>query len=293
MLQKFQSPYIFETAFAKRWRACLLYSLFVFAFLLVFQPFGLSALNNGLFKICLGYGLTTFLVMSLLNLVLPTIFPSYFSEERWTVGREIWWTIINISVIGLGNALYNNFLQINSLSFYSVVILEAYTLSVGVIPIAVTVLLKENRLKKKYETKSSEINAELKEQAIPETPKYEKKLPQLITLSSETGSEDLTIPLDSLLYMQSSENYVEVFYLIETNLSKKLLRNSLKSISESLIEQQSLFRCHKSYLVNLQKVDHVSGNAQGYKLHLRGIDTLVPVSRQLNTEIKNRLTISP
>jgi DNA-binding LytR/AlgR family response regulator len=76
-------------------------------------------------------------------------------------------------------------------------------------------------------------------------------------------------------------------------LSKKLLRNSLKAVTESLVEHPQLFRCHKSYLVNLLNVVHVSGNAQGYKLHLLNTDFRVPVSRQHNEEIKKRLAGTP
>jgi DNA-binding LytR/AlgR family response regulator len=50
--------------------------------------------------------------------------------------------------------------------------------------------------------------------------------------------------------------------------------------------KQNIYRCHKSYLVNLAKVNHVSGNAQGYKLHLKDVEDQIPVSRKLNEEIK-------
>ena len=60
-------------------------------------------------------------------------------------------------------------------------------------------------------------------------------------------------------------------------------------MEKQLSDLPQFFRCHRTYLVNLDRVGHVSGNAQGYKLHLEGIDNLVPVSRSLNEEINLRL----
>jgi DNA-binding LytR/AlgR family response regulator len=48
-----------------------------------------------------------------------------------------------------------------------------------------------------------------------------------------------------------------------------------------------LLRC--AYIVNLDQVLQLSGNAQGLRLHLKGIDTTIPVSRTLNNEIRARL----
>lgn len=56
-------------------------------------------------------------------------------------------------------------------------------------------------------------------------------------------------------------------------------------MEENLAEFPEFYRCHRTYIVNLQKVKHISGNAQGYKLHLENIDTLIPVSRSLNEGI--------
>ena len=50
------------------------------------------------------------------------------------------------------------------------------------------------------------------------------------------------------------------------------MEDQLKTVS-------TIERCHRSYLVNTALVDYVSGNAQGYQLHLKGTDQEVPVGR--------------
>lgn len=61
-----------------------------------------------------------------------------------------------------------------------------------------------------------------------------------------------------------------------------MLRSTLRRMEDALASWPQFFRCHRTYLVNLDKVAHVSGNAQGYRLHLEGLDDTIPVSRNLN-----------
>jgi DNA-binding LytR/AlgR family response regulator len=55
-----------------------------------------------------------------------------------------------------------------------------------------------------------------------------------------------------------------------------------------MLDSTDIFRCHKSYLINLTQVAHISGNAQGYKLHLQNSTIEIPVSRTLNATIKEK-----
>jgi DNA-binding LytR/AlgR family response regulator len=41
-------------------------------------------------------------------------------------------------------------------------------------------------------------------------------------------------------------------------------------------------RCHRSYVVSRAAIERVSGNAQGYKLHLAAGQVVVPVARKYN-----------
>jgi DNA-binding LytR/AlgR family response regulator len=109
-------------------------------------------------------------------------------------------------------------------------------------------------------------------------------------LQSENANESLRISADAILFIASADNYVEVHFLEERQLKRKLLRNSLRAIAAQTTSAQSFWRCHKSYLVNLDRVVKTSGNAQGYKLHFLETDQSIPVSRAFNTELKQRLS---
>ncbi len=289
-----QKPYQLQTSVARRWLTCVLFSSFVFLFLFIFRPFGLAALSQRIFTISLGYGLTTFAVMALLNIVVFTSLPAWFAEEHWTVGHEGLWAMINISLIGLANLFFGGFVQQFHVSLRALFIIETYTLAIGIFPVSISILLKEARLKRKYEQGSGLINTQLNtgEPSEPLRP-LAASGNGLLIIPSENGGDDLGLKPGDLLYIRAADNYVEVFYLQQNQVKRKLIRNSLKNVAEKLASDTQLFRCHKSYLVNLNQVKHVSGNAQGYKLHLHQTEVLVPVSRQWNDEIKNRLAGAP
>jgi DNA-binding LytR/AlgR family response regulator len=110
-----------------------------------------------------------------------------------------------------------------------------------------------------------------------------------VTITSENQGETFSIAPAALLFIRSADNYAEVYFEESGQVSRKVVRNSLKNLEASL-NLPTMLRCHKSYLVNTNRINHVSGNAQGYKLHFKGTDLLIPVSRQMNDEVKNLFT---
>jgi DNA-binding LytR/AlgR family response regulator len=113
--------------------------------------------------------------------------------------------------------------------------------------------------------------------------------PEKIFLRGDNQKEELALLPNELLFLASADNYVNVCYRNEGGLKSVLLRGSLKKFEEQLADQPGFFRCHRMYLVNLQAVADVSGNAQGLKLHLLGLEEAIPVSRNLTETVKEKL----
>jgi DNA-binding LytR/AlgR family response regulator len=103
--------------------------------------------------------------------------------------------------------------------------------------------------------------------------------PQKIVITSETGKEKIEINLKDLLFIKSTDNYVEVYRAGRDNIEIILLRSSLKQIEENLKSYPFLFRCHRTYLINVNNISKVTGNSQGYKLIFKGVEYPIPVSR--------------
>ena len=274
-------PYYFEPSLRKRLLTSVFFGGFVFAFLFIFRPFGLGSVFPQGLPVIAGYGIVTISVMALLNL-LALAAPSFFREENWTVGREIAWVLLNIVLIALVNAWYSVVAGVTPPGNIQLLRFAGYTLAVGLIPVSVLVIVKENLLARKFSMASEKINNVFSQPPEPE-------LPVLIRINAG-GTEILEIDSDKFYYIRSAGNYVEVHFMENGTPSRRVLRSTLKLVIAS-INHPRIIRCHKSFLVNLDKVDEVTGNAQGYSLHLRDVNFQVPVSRQLNDRIKELLTV--
>lgn len=111
-----------------------------------------------------------------------------------------------------------------------------------------------------------------------------------IIIPSQNKSEELNLDVEELLAIKAVENYIEVYAKHNGKLSKTVLRNTLKNAEESLASVNNVSKCHRSYLVNLKKVNHFSGNAQGLTLNFgESVELSVPVSRAYVKAIKENL----
>lgn len=281
MLKALRQPFPVVTEPAFKWRMSIFVGLFVTLFLWFFKPFGLHNVSQT--WVFAGYGLITTLIILFNLFVLPKIFPRFYNEQNWTGYHEMIVMLWNILVIGLGNLLFSVALGFFDLSFTSLIYFQLITLAVAVLPVIAMILLRQNSLLKKNLAETQKLSADL-QTVPPETHPDEK-----VTLASDVVNDRLQVAADALLYIASADNYIEIYYLENGSLKKKLQRNTLKKAEEILAGHPQFFRCHRMYIVNLDKVENVSGNAQGYKLHLQGSPEQIPVSRNLNKTISERL----
>lgn len=265
------------------WQA-LIFGTFVFLFLWFFEPFGLNQLSSDLLPLSLGFGAVTFGVMLLFNVLLPIILPRWFSAEHWTVGKQVFWTVFNLSLIGLGNVLFFAWWRQAPLNWSFVLWFQGATWGVGAFPVLSIVLLRERRLRRRYERASADFKAPAK---------YSQPSADSLSFPSENKKEALSLAATDFRFARSADNYLEVHYLDGATEKMTLLRNSLKKLSAHFETRTGLFRCHKSYLVNLEAVVKITGNAQGYRLHFSDHSQSVPVSRQHNDFIKKHFTVAP
>lgn len=63
----------------------------------------------------------------------------------------------------------------------------------------------------------------------------------------------------------------------------------MKKVEEVLQDHAMFFRCHRTYIINLIKIEVVEGNAQRFKIKITGSEDRLPVARNLNKEFSDRL----
>jgi len=223
--------------------------------------------------------MVTFLVLLFMYFVVPKMFKSFFSEKNYTFGRDLIASTFMILLIALGNGLYAK-MFLNEHVFGSIGIMIWQTFLVGIFPLSFISLLNYNKhlnsnLKASQEIKLPEIEEKAKTKNL-SIPKY-----FLISGEQETNQ----IGLDNLLYLESDGNYAYLNQLSEGTVTKSMHRTTLKSI-EAENTYPNILRCHRSYIVNLDQVIEVKGNAQGLKLSLNNCDDIVPVSKKYIPDVK-------
>jgi hypothetical protein len=273
-------PYPIDTSAPRKWLISALFGLFVFVFLRFFEPFGIWQLPFGKTLICAGFGLWCSIALLLLNFGFVRLFPRWFEESRWNIGKEWLWVMFHCAVIGIGNTAFAVAAGLTHWSPGMFLTYEIYTVAVGIFPITISVLITELRLSRRYSEASAELNTHL--------PKNEPA-ELVVTLPSDNKNEALNLPVKDLVLLEAADNYVTVYHKNTEAVRKTVLRSTMKAQEEQLANIETMFRAHKSYLINCDHIERVSGNAQGYRLHLEGITHAIPVSRRQNEELRKRL----
>lgn len=253
--------------------------LFVALFLIVIQPFGISNMTseNKYFYLFL-YGVVTSICVLFLRLFVFMKFSKYKSNKKWTVFSEILSVLALLSLITIGNYLLtillfglNNSLE-GFLSMFFIVLI------VGIFPTVFGVMANYLYHYKKY----SKV-IDIQQFVLNEEEVYQGSILKLV---AENNKDFIEIEQKDLFYIESADNYSTIVFKKNDQLQKELIRSSLLRL-ESQIVDKKIVRCHRSFMVNLHNVVKVSGNAQGYKLHLNQYHLEVPVARKYSFLVEN------
>lgn len=304
----FKQSFPYTASWTSKLKIALGFGLFVSVFLLVFKPFGLIAFPmNRLWMAGIGYGLITFGCLFITLIILPVFFPRFFQEDQWTTGKQIIHTTALIVLVGLVNYLFSPWLVDTGYSLRDLLWFQAITLAIALLPVTIFTLWKQNSLLKKFEQQAAELEKKLKEKPDPgkwqETtnsiPEKKTEAP-VIELTGDYQGEKIRLSPAALYYIAAANNYIKVYFYTQTQgqgngndqapkPSYAIIRMTMKKAGEMLEPWPCFFRCHRAYIINLDKVEHVEGNAQGYRVRLSGTGESIPVSRNLNSEFSDKL----
>ena len=108
---------------------------------------------------------------------------------------------------------------------------------------------------------------------------------EILSFTDDKGDLKLSIKKESLLFLESADNYVSVWYMSKSGVSKYLLRNTLKEM-EDRFANTNIIRCHRSFMVNLDQVKIAKRTKDGIMLDL-GVERIpdIPVSKSYGDRI--------
>lgn len=109
-----------------------------------------------------------------------------------------------------------------------------------------------------------------------------------IPFYDEKGVLRISINKDDILYIESCDNYVVIYYTGNNIIKKYLLRNRLKTIEDEL-SNTNIIRCHRTYLVNLEKAKVIRKESDGLYIELDTKDAKeIPVSKSYQKKISDK-----
>ena len=266
MLEALNQPYIFNNNFKHNLKTIGFVTIGLMLILLYFQPFGINFLASteyGYFV--LGLSVINGILLFFNTLLLPGLLPRIFNVNRWTLRKEIFWNIWLFVVLSAGFILFSLFCQI-------VFNLELPLFKIGALAMLPVVLL--NIMNYNSSLKKGVANAiDLK---------LHKKLPtreESVTIVADNGKDTFKTDPKNIILIRSSSNYIEIFWKDKEEVKKRLQRNKLLAVENSLRKYSNFKKCHRCWVVNLDLVEGIKRNSQGYRLVISGLDFNIPVSR--------------
>jgi len=227
--------------------------IWLFLFLFLVRPFKQDNLSLGhLARIATGMALIVIINYSIISIVQRFI---YTTSKKWSIQFEIL-IILFFSLLLLITSFIYYKSDLSNGSYRFVKFLSKDFIPTIIIILPFLVFLR------KYIVK------------------FTPKKSEFLNISGENKFDFLKIKKEELVCISSAQNYVEVFYLKNNDLKKKLIRTTLKKIEKEL---PFLVKVHRSHLINKK---HFISFKDKKTLELTRIE--VPFSKKYKTDFFNK-----
>jgi hypothetical protein len=288
-----------------RWSGIVSFSLYVHLHVNAFQPFKGDEISYIWASTAQYWGhmavniANVLSVMAVLLIVMPRYFTDFYAPEGFNLKKLLFLFVVGAVIMGTGffwgNAYFFNFAPTLPRYFAFLFNILWMNLLLTSFPVGIAFLFLFTYFSGERNNKIGANQAfdmpEVLVSDLERTPQYKMPAePKLLTFTDGSSKRKLQIALDRLYYITSAQNYIEVFYQNgSADVKRIVLRNSLKAIEAEMIETAHLplMRCHKAFIVNLDKVIDLSGTTHSAQFTLENIDTPIPVSRQKYGEVKS------
>jgi hypothetical protein len=250
---------------------------FALVFINIYAPFGVNAWYNvtklEIFLYSSGLILTGILVMVISRIFMFQVckkhklnYLQYASWELMEIGiMALVYTLLKVFFLHEKNDIVDDF--VNSLQITALVVILPY--------IILMLYFSWQDKTKKLET------LELFKEGNPA-----KQVKLLPFYDEKNVMRFSMIPVD-IFYIEAADNYVTIYFQNKQKISHYLLRNSLKNLEEYL-SGYSFVRCHRSFIVNFEKVKLIRKEKDGLKLELDAFaEMVIPVSKTYSKSILN------
>jgi len=275
MQNLFNKPYPFNDDLKHNSKIIFFISVGVLLFLMLLQPFEISLLPMPeKYYLIIGFGVITFLSLSLNLLFIPSLFPKIFSSSKWNIKKEIFWNLWILFTILTGYFFYCKTLAVLKFDFNMVIKL----ILTAIIPISGLIIINQNKMLRSHLKLADDINKKLKDNKL--------RQEEIIYFNSDYQKDSLAIKVSLLLFIRSANNYIEIFWKDGESFKNQMVRCSMAYAEDLLKEHKFIVKCHRSFIVNINYIDRFEGNLHGYKLFFENIDFPIPVSKNFASKLQ-------
>jgi len=243
-------------------------SLFALIFINIYSPFGADKwFNLTRFEFFTFSSLT--ILTGVMVVVISRIIMYNVSRRRSIrIWQYLLWIVAEIFSMALFYALFEQFALKDPRPFTELVkVSSRHTALVLLLPYSVLWLYFSWRDKKEQIERMADMQS------------VSQNTRDMIPFYDEKGILKFSVKKENILYLESAENYVSICYLNKGKVSNFLLRDTLKKVEESF-SGTDIIRCHRSYMVNFEKVKVIKRDREGLKLELDNLSvTDIPVSK--------------
>jgi LytTr DNA-binding domain len=231
-------------------------SLFALIFINIYAPFGVDMWFSLTKLEFFTYSSLTILAGVLVVVISRIIMYQVCKRHNINIWQYLLWIFAEIMLMALSYALFEKFLLKDTRVITDLIkISTRHTALVLLLPYSILWLYFSWKDKKEQISRLADTNV------------FKDNTRDMISFYDEKGPLKFSIKKENLLYLESAENYVSICYLNKGKVSKYLLRDTLKKIEENFAGTE-IIRCHRSIMVNFEKVKVVRKDKDGLKLEL-------------------------
>lgn len=121
-----------------------------------------------------------------------------------------------------------------------------------------------------------------------QSPNTESRRSTVVVLGK--GESALEAQSASIILVSAEENYCQVVVQKGTSVSSTLVRSTLQSV-EQILPGEHFMRVHRSYLINLGRVERVYRQGRRFVITMRNWKDAVPVARSRLDDVLKRLEV--
>ena len=243
-------------------------SVFALVFINIYSPFGADKWYNVTRLQFFTYSSLVILTGVLVVVISRVIMYQVCKIHAINALQYLAWIAVEIMFMALFYTLFEHSVLKDSREFTDLIRVSAEnTALVLLIPYSVSWLYFSWQDKKEQIERMADIQS------------FSGNTRDMIPFYDEKSVLKFSVKKENLLYIESTENYVSICYLNKGKISKYLLRDTMKKMEENFAGSV-IVRCHRSYMVNFDKVKVIRKEKDGLRLELDDPSIIdIPVSK--------------